>query len=162
MNLQWDVMLTQAIGFLIVMLLLRKFAWGKLMEFIDKRREKIAASFDEIEKEKESVGQLRGKYEQELADIETTRRARIQEAAHEANKLASDIKEDARKEAVALRVKTNQDIALELDKANVTLRDQMVNAVILTSEKIIKERLDSEKHKQLIVDFLETANLKTK
>ena len=70
------------------------------------------------------------KYEKELADIETTARAKIQVAVADANKLAAGIKEDARKETVALRVKTNQDIELELDKANVALRDRMVNAVI--------------------------------
>jgi F0F1-type ATP synthase membrane subunit b/b' len=57
-------------------------------------------------------------------------------------------------------VKTKQDIALELDKANVALRDQIVNSVILAAEKIIKERLDAEKHKQLINEFLDSANLR--
>jgi F-type H+-transporting ATPase subunit b len=160
MNLQWDILLTQAVGFLIVMWLLRKFAWGKLLAFLEKRRETIAAEFDEIEKEKGNVEELREKFEKELADIETTRRIHIQEAAQEANKLAADIKEEARQETVALRVKTKQDIELELDKANVALRDQIVNAVITSSEKIIKERLDSDKHKQLISDFLKNADLR--
>jgi F-type H+-transporting ATPase subunit b len=160
MNLQWDILLTQAVGFLIVMWLLRKYAWGKLMAFIEKRRETIAASFDEIENEKNNVAGLREKLDQELADIESTRRVQIQDAAREANKLAADIKEETRKETVALRVKTKQDIALELDKANVALRDQIVNSVILSTEKIIKERLDTEKHKQLINEFLDSANLR--
>jgi F-type H+-transporting ATPase subunit b len=160
MNLQWDILLTQAVGFLIVMWLLRKYAWGKLLAFIEKRRETIAASFDEIEKEKDNVAELREKLDSELADIESTRRMRIQEAAREANKLAADIKEETRKETVALRVKTKQDIALELDKANVALRDQIVNSVIVSTEKIIKERLDTEKHKQLINEFLDSANLR--
>lgn len=160
MNLQWDILLTQAVGFLIVMWLLRKYAWGKLLAFIEKRRETIAASFDEIEKEKDNVAELRDQLDKELADIETTRRMRIQEAAREANKLAADIKEETRKDTVALRVKTKQDIALELDKANVALRDQIVNSVILSTEKIIKERLDTEKHKQMINEFLDSANLR--
>lgn len=160
MNLQWDILLTQAVGFLIVMWLLRKYAWGKLLAFIEKRRETIAASFDEIEQEKDNVAGLRDQLDKELADIETTRRMRIQEAAREANKLAADIKEETRKETVQLRVKTKQDIALELDKANVALRDQIVNSVILSTEKIIKERLDTEKHKQMINEFLDSANLR--
>ena len=67
MNLQWDILLTQAVGFLIVMWLLRKYAWGKLLAFIEKRRETIAASFDEIEQEKNNVGEIREKLEKCLS-----------------------------------------------------------------------------------------------
>jgi F-type H+-transporting ATPase subunit b len=160
MQLEWNVILTQAIGFIIVVLLLKKYAWGKLIDFIDKRSQKIASSFDEIEQTKAEAERVRGELETEFSHIEATRRSKIQEAAHEANKLASDIKEEARKEAVALRQKTNQDIQLELDKANVALRDRMVNAVVVATEKVIRERLDSDKHKKLIADFLEEVSVK--
>ena len=45
MELQWKALLTQAVGFLIVLWLLRKYAWGKLLAFTEKRREAIAAEF---------------------------------------------------------------------------------------------------------------------
>lgn len=154
MDIQWKLVFTQVVAFLIVLWVLRKYAWGKLLGLIDERREHIASEFDQIEKGKEDVETLKVKYQQELAEIDTTARARIQEAVSEANDLAATIKEEARKEAVALRVKTNQDIEMELDKANVALRDRMVGAVIVATEKLIRERLDSDKHKKLISDFL--------
>lgn len=154
MHLEWSVIITQAVGFIIVVMLLKKFAWGKLMDFIDQRREKIAGEFAEIDRGKEEVEQLKSDYEKELANIEETRRVKIQEAAQEANKLAGDIKDEARQDVLTLRQKAERDIQMELDKANVLLRDQMVNAVIVSTEKLIKERLDSDKHKQLISDFL--------
>jgi F-type H+-transporting ATPase subunit b len=159
MQLEWGVILTQIVGFLIVVWILKKYAWGKLLDFMEKRREHIASEFDEIEKGKADVETLKVKFEKELADIDTTARARIQEAVAEANDLAAGIKEEARKEAVALRVKTNQDIEMELDKANVELRDRMVSAVVTATERLIRERLDSEKHKQLIRDFLEEVDV---
>lgn len=159
MQLEWGVILTQIVGFLIVVWILKKYAWGKLLDFMEQRREHIAAEFDEIEKGKAGVETLKAKYEKELSDIDTTARARIQEAVAEANDLAAGIKEEARKEAVALRVKTNQDIEMDLDKANVALRDRMVAAVVTATERLIRERLDSEKHKQLIRDFLEEVDV---
>jgi len=154
MDIQWKLVFTQLVAFLIVLWVLRKYAWGKLLGLIDERREHIASEFDQIEKGKEDVESLKAKYQKELAEIDTTARARIQEAVSEANDLAASIKEDARKEAVALRVKTNQDIEMELDKANVALRDRMVGAVVVATEKLIRERLDDDKHKKLISDFL--------
>lgn len=161
MDLQIKLIATQIVAFLIVLWILRKYAWGKLLGLIEARRVRIASEFESIEKGKAGVDGLRVQYEKELADIDTTARARIQEAVSEANDLAAGIKEDARKGAVALRVKTNQDIEMELDKANVELRDRMVGAVITVAEKLIKERLDSDKHKQLISDFLEEVDVKT-
>ena len=155
MELQWRALLTQVIGFLIVLWLLRKYAWGKLLAFTEKRREAIAAEFAGIEKSRAGVDELRRKFEEELAGIETTRRARIQEAIHEANQIAGEIRDDARKAAIATRVKATQDINLDMDKANVAFRDQMVNAVVIATEKLIHTRLDDAQHRRLINQFLD-------
>jgi F-type H+-transporting ATPase subunit b len=159
MHLEWSVILTQAVGFIVVLLLLKKFAWGKLLQFIDKRRETIEGEFAEIDRGKVEVEQLKNNYEKELSAIEETRRAAIQEAAQEAGQLANNIKDEARQETLVLRQKAEQDIQREVDKANVQLRDKMVLAVITSTEKLIKERLDDDKHKQLISDFLGDVNL---
>lgn len=155
MELQWGQIVTQIIGFLLALFLLKRYAWGSILGFIEKRRETIASSFDEIGRKMTEADALKSKYDAELEHIEDTRRAKIQEAARDANKLAAEIKEDARKNAVLMREKTQQDIALELDKANAILRDRMVDAVIISAEKVIKERLDQDKHRKLINDFLD-------
>lgn len=160
MQLEWPVILTQAVGFIVVLLLLKKYAWGKLLQFIDKRREMIEGEFAEIDRGKEEVEQLKNNYEKELSNIEETRRAAIQEAGKEAGELANSIKDEARQETVVMRQKAEQDIQLEVNKANVQLRDEMVNAVITTTEKLIKERLDDDKHRRLISDFLGQVNLR--
>lgn len=160
MQLEWPVILTQAVGFIIVLLLLKKYAWGKLLQFIDKRRETIEGEFAEIDRGKEEVEQLKNNYEKELSNIEETRRAAIQKAGKEAGELANNIKDEARQETVVMRQKAEQDIQLEVNKANVQLRDEMVNAVITTTEKLIKERLDDDKHRRLISDFLGQVNLR--
>jgi F-type H+-transporting ATPase subunit b len=155
MELQWKALLTQVVGFLIVLWLLRKYAWGKLLAFTEKRRETIANEFANIEKSKMDADALRRRFEEELAGIETTRRTRIQDAAHEANEIATQIREDARRESVDLRIKANQDIAMEMDKANAAFRDQMVNAVIAATDKLIRLRLDDVQHRRLINEFLD-------
>jgi F-type H+-transporting ATPase subunit b len=155
MELQWRALLTQAVGFLVVLWLLRKYAWQKLLGFIEKRREKIAAEFEGIERAKTDVDALRRRFDEELAGIEATRRARLQEAVNEANNIAGQIREGARREAVEMRTKAGQDIGLEMDKANATFRDSMVNAVITATEKLVRMRLDDAQHRRLINEFLD-------
>jgi len=160
MDLQLKTMLTQVVGFLIVVWLLKKYAWTSLIEFIEKRRETIASEFEKIEATRADADALKQQFEDELAHIETTRRVKIQEAASEASTLAAQIKEDARKEAMDMRHKARSDIDLDLDKANAVLRDRMVDAVITTTEKVIRERLDDAKHKKLILEFLDEVDLR--
>jgi len=155
MELQWRALLTQVVGFLVVLWLLRKYAWGKLLRFTEQRREKIAAEFEGIERAKLDVDALRRKYDEELAGIEATRRARVQEAVHEANNIAGQIRDEARREALGMRAKATQDIGLEMDKANATFRDNMVNAVITATERLVRMRLDDAQHRRLINEFLD-------
>jgi F-type H+-transporting ATPase subunit b len=155
MNLEIKALLTQVVGFLIVLVLLKKYAWGKLLSFTEARRESIASEFASIEKAKAGVDDMRRKYEEELAGIENTRRVRIQEAVTDAHRIAGEIRDEARKEAIALRVKAGEDINLDMHKANVTYRDQMVNSVITATEKLIRTRLDDAQHRKLIDQFLD-------
>jgi F-type H+-transporting ATPase subunit b len=159
LGLEPRLLLTQVVGFLIVLWLLKRFAWNKLLAFVEKRRETIAAEFEEIENTRADAESLRTKLAEELDGIEHTRRVRIQEAVHEANEIAAQIKEEARKETVALRVKANQDVELEMDKANATLRDRMTAAVMTVAEQVIKGELDDARHRQLIEQFLGEVNL---
>ena len=155
MELQWKALLTQVLGFLIVLWLLRKYAWGKLLSFTEQRRAHIANEFANIEKAKSGVDELRRKFEEELAGIEATRRARLQEAVHEANQIAGEVRDQARRDAVAMRNKATEDIGLDMDKANVEFRDGMVNAVVTATEKLIHARLDDAQHRKLINQFLD-------
>lgn len=154
MHIDWGQIVTHAIGFLLAVWLLKRYAWGHLLGFVEKRREMIAASFDEIEKGKATLASRKAELDREFEKIEVTRRAKIQEAAREAETLGAQIKEDARKEAIAARDKAKIDAAIELDKTNELLKDRMIEAILTATGKMIDERLDRTKHNKLIDDFL--------
>ena len=155
MQIDWGQIVTHIVGFLIAVWLVRRYAWDKLMAFIEHRRETIANSFSEIEQGREDVAAQKQHYEQELENIEATRRAKIQEAAREAGAFAGEVREEARQEAVDMRQKAKKDIEVEVDRANVLFKDNMVEAVFYATEKIIKDKLDKDRHTALINDFLD-------
>jgi F-type H+-transporting ATPase subunit b len=160
MNLDWGQIVTQMIGFLIAVWLLKKYAWDKLLGIMEERRHKIASSFQQIEDTRNEVDALKAKYDKELEKIDDLCRANIQEAAKQANEMAAEIREEARRETVIMREKAKVDIAREIDKANAVLRDEIVDTVITATEKVIRERLDPEKHGQLIQAFINEAKVK--
>jgi F-type H+-transporting ATPase subunit b len=147
--------LTHLVSFLIAVWLLKKFAWGPLLNLLDERRNKILGDFEKIEDEKKGVETLTAEYEAKLKEIDNERRAEIVKAVDEGKKIASEIKAQAQQDAHALTEKTKVDLEREVDKAKVTLRDDMVSMTVVATEKIIRERLDDTKHRELIKDFMQ-------
>ena len=98
MNIDLAQIITHAVGFLIAVWLVKKYAWEKLLGFMERRRESIEKSFSDIDRSWREVNAEKKRYEAEIENIESTRRARIQEAAREAEKLSGEIREDARRE----------------------------------------------------------------
>ncbi|MDD5681425.1 MAG: hypothetical protein PHI59_09330, partial [Candidatus Omnitrophica bacterium] len=60
----------QVIGFLILLILLRAFAWKKVLGLLDKRKERIASEFNKIEEAKADIEKIRLDYDAKLASIE--------------------------------------------------------------------------------------------
>jgi F-type H+-transporting ATPase subunit b len=155
MNLEWQQVLTHIIGFLATVWLLKKFAWKPLLGMMDERRQKIVDEFKQIDNEKEAAEKLKGQYEDKLKNIEAERRQKIAEAANEANKLASDIKMHAQAEARGIVNRTTEQLKRDVDSAKAQLKEDMVKITLLAAEKLLHEKLDASKERQLIGKFID-------
>jgi F-type H+-transporting ATPase subunit b len=160
MDLQWQQLLTHLVGFVITVWILKKFAWKPLLNLMEERRNRIAGEFDEIEQEKAKVAELTSEYEGKLRDIDNERRAKLVEAVNEGKKIAEEMKATARDEAKDIVTKAKGELERDVAKARVQLKDDMIAATITAAEKLIGERLDDAKHREMIgryIDDLEKA-----
>ena len=155
MGLEIGQIVTHIIGFLIAVLLLKKFAWKPLLSILEERRSKIKSEFDNIDEEKKKVEDLVSDYQTKLKEIDSLARVKIQEAARDGQKLANEIKENARGESKDILTRAREEIQMDVDKAKVQLRDDLVNMTIRATEKLIREKLDDQKHKKLIAEFID-------
>jgi len=155
MSLEIQQVLTHIIGFLITVWLLKKFAWKPLLGMMDERRQKIVDEFNNIDKEKAATEQLKSEYEDKLKNIEAERRQKIAEAANEANKMASDIKMSAQEEARNIVNRSKEQLERDVASAKVQLKEDMVNITLKAAEKILHEKLDDNKERQLISGFID-------
>lgn len=144
------VIVTNILGFFIVLAILKKYAWGPLLSFLEDRRLRIADEFKAIDRQKSEVEQLRDDFAAKLKEIEGLKREKIQEGAAEGQSLAESLKAVARREAEDHRQRAKADATRELESARAELRDFIVATTLTATEKIIQERLDEQKHRQLI------------
>ncbi len=149
--------LIQIVNFLILLAILRKFVWKKVLALLDERRDRIAAEFKRIDDEKNSIETLRHEYENKLKDIELAAKARMQESIREAQRIADGIKKDAQAEAVRILETEKADIAREFAKAKEELKGQVAELVIAATENIMEEKLSDtteEQDKKMVAKFI--------
>jgi F-type H+-transporting ATPase subunit b len=160
MDISLSQIITHAIGFLITLWILKKFAWKPLLDMMEERRSKIAGEFQKIEDDKADVDRMAADYDGKLKDIDNERRAKLVEAVNEGKKVAEEIKAAAHSEARKIHEKARADLAQDVAKAKVQLKDDMIALTMVAAEKIVVEKLDDAKHRDLIgriIDGVEKA-----
>jgi len=155
MEFVWQQALTHAVGFLITVWILKRFAWGPLLALLEERRNKIADEFKNIDEEKAKTAQLTADYEARLKAIDAERRAKLVEGVNEGKKIAKEIESAAHDEAKEISLKAKADLVREVAKAKVQLKNDMIAMTVTAAEKIINEKLDDAKHRELIGGFID-------
>lgn len=150
----WNQLLAHALSFVVFYFLVRMAFAAIIYPPMKERREKIKAEFERIESEKAAAERLRQEYEGHIKRIEAESRERIQNAVTEGQRVAAEIREIARKEAQDLMKRATDEIARERDKAQVALRDEVVQLAMEIAGKVVREELTPEKHRKLVDGFL--------
>ena len=149
------LVLTQVLGFLILVWILGRFAWGPIVTQLEARRQKIADDFAEAERRQKAADDLKLKYEQDLRGIEAQARVRLQGAVAEGQKVASEMRAQAQLDAQDRLVRAEDEVMREREKAKEMLKEQVVSLSIVTAEKILKAKLDDPAQRKMAAQFID-------
>lgn len=155
MELDWKLIITHMVGFVITVLILKKFAWKPILSILEERREKIKSEFNQIESEKDEIAKTKADYEAKLKDIDNLARQKLTEAVNEGQKVAAEIKEQGRDEAKEIITKAKAELDREVEKARAALKEDMVQMTISAAGKLISKRLDDNENRRLISGFID-------
>ena len=150
--LQLDVqqIISQALSFLLLLWVLKRFAWRPLLAVLDERRARIERDLRDAALQKEEMSRLQEEYRKRLAVIEDEAREKIQQAVLEGKRVGLEIQDQARTQARAIIAKAQETVELELAKAKVTLRDQVAEMAVGAVERILREKLDAQADRRLV------------
>jgi F-type H+-transporting ATPase subunit b len=154
LELDLGLIVTQIIGFLLALWILKAFAWKPLLKMLDDRKRKIAGDIGDAEKIKSDAAKLLDDYHARLREIDNEARARIQEAVADGARIGAEIKDQAREESRNILARSREELARDVAKARVELRDDVIGMAIRAAEKIITVRLDEAEQRRLLDEFL--------
>jgi F-type H+-transporting ATPase subunit b len=160
MSIEINQVIIQIIAFLIMLWVLKKFGWKPLLDMLQERQKKIQSEFDGIQLQKDEIKKLSDEYQDKLKSIESEARRKIQEAIQEGRLIALEIQEEAQGNARELLSKARSEVSNEVAKAKNQLKNELVNMSFSIAEKLIQEKLNDSKHKQLVTELIDEAGLK--
>ncbi|MDV8345722.1 F0F1 ATP synthase subunit B [Streptococcus pneumoniae] len=142
-------------SFILLLVLIKKFAWSNITGIFEERAEKIASDIDRAEEARQKAEVLAQKREDELAGSRKEAKTIIENAKETAEQSKANILADAKLEAGHLKEKANQEIAQNKVKALQSVKGEVADLTISLAGKIISQNLDSHAHKALIDQYID-------
>ena len=138
--------------FLVLLYLLKRFAWGPLLAALDERQAGIRKSLDDADRAKKELEQVQQESEAILGRARSQADAIVSEARSDAAKLREDLRRQAQQEAQSIVGNAERQIQQERDRALVQIRGEAVDVSLLIASKLIRRNLTKEDNAALIDD----------
>ncbi|HHY22137.1 MAG TPA: F0F1 ATP synthase subunit B [Bacilli bacterium] len=153
-NIEWGTVLYTLLTFVILLILLKKWAWGPIMNMMKQREEFVANEIETAERNRKEAEQY---LEEQRAEIQKARQESqtiIENAKKISEKQGQDIVANAKAEAERVKESALVEIQRERDLAVATLREQVASLSVLIATKVIEKELDEKEQEKLIQDYL--------
>lgn len=147
-------MLVQLSFFIVLLALLKKFAWGPLMNKMQEREEYVAGEIEAAEKSRLEAEKASNDAAAQLNQVREEAQKLIEDAKAAGAKQEQDIVESARKEADRLIQAAQADIQNEKEKALQALQDKVASLSVLIASKVIEKEISAQDQEQLINDYI--------
>jgi F-type H+-transporting ATPase subunit b len=143
-----------AVVFLLLMLLLWKFAWGPMTSALSEREQTIAASIRRAEAALAEARQLQADNEKARREAEAEAQRILREAREAADAARNASLDKERQQIEHLRAQFQEEMVREKEQIKGELRSEVADLAIQAAEKILRENLDANSQRRLVVDFI--------
>ncbi len=146
------------IGFLLLLYLLRRYAFGPIGEFMQQRADGIAADLREAEQERTAAAAERQNLQQQLDAMRETFRADIARASREAKQAIADLHAEARTQRQQMVAQGAEELRRAREAMLAELKQQVAAMAIEVASKVVRDALDEERHRAVIDAFIADVN----
>lgn len=146
---QWETILWTWVIFVLLFLILRKFAWKPLLAAVEAREKRISDSLAKAEEVQRAAAAIAQKQEAALAEAHAKSKAVLDEARVQAEDFRKREMGKARQEAEGFLDRAKKEIALEENRARDALRREVVDLIMEASSRVLGRAVTGEDEKRL-------------
>lgn len=144
-------------AFILLMALLKKFAFGPLMNVMKEREDHIANEIDTAENNRKEAEKLLAEQREEFKNARGEAQKLIENAKELSKQQEKQIIEAARVEANRLKESALKEIEQEKEQAVAALRDQVASLSVQIATKVIEKELNEQDQAKLINEYINKA-----
>ncbi|WP_456273059.1 F0F1 ATP synthase subunit B [Bacillus sp. AK031] len=149
--------LFQLAMFIILLALLKKFAWGPLMGIMKEREDHIASEINAAESSRTEANNLLEEQRQLLKEARQEAQNMIENSKKQGDQQREEIIATARAEGERMKEAAKREIETQKEQAVTALREQVSSLSVLIASKVIEKELSVEDQQKLINDYIQEA-----
>jgi F-type H+-transporting ATPase subunit b len=149
------LMIWTLLAFGISYYILRKYAFPRIQEALDKRRLAIDESITAAERTRQEADELLEEYRARLREAREQAEDIVARARKASESLQEESKVAAKQQREELLEATRRDIGAETRRALDEIRKEVASLTIVATEKVTRKSLDDDDHRRLIEEALE-------
>jgi F-type H+-transporting ATPase subunit b len=145
---------SQLVSFLILVLVLQRWAFPVLMRTLDKRTLTIQEGVDNAERARRELSEAQQRIEGLMEQARQEAQETLAQAIKAGEHLRTEIEQDAQSRARQILDQAQDRIRQEVAQARIELRQQVADLAILAAERVIGSSLDTATNRRLVDEFV--------
>ncbi|WP_066871799.1 F0F1 ATP synthase subunit B [Clostridium mediterraneense] len=159
MEIKWQSILAAIINLVILVFILRHFFWDRIKKAIEERQNAINEKLLSADRAREEASKLKAENERILREAQEEGKKIIEARKKSAEEIYNKIVADAHAEAENLKIKANEQVKIDIEKAQANLKEQVIDLAIVLSKKAVEGSIDEAKHSAIIDEYIEKVGM---
>ena len=155
-EINWSIIMIW-ITVIVLFLVLKKFFFEKVKNFMETRSNSIQDAFDSAEAVNRRADEKMQNYTKRIANVEAEGREIIRDAKIKADAQAREIIEDANKQATEIMNKAEKNIEREKQKAMEEMRKEVAALAMLVAERIVEREIQNIGQDEIVDEVINKA-----
>ncbi len=148
--------IVEVVAFLIILGILAKYVLPPIDKAVKKRQDEIRIGLEEAEEGRRQLARAKEERAKSIEEARREARSIIEKATEQAETERAEIVKRGQEEYDRRLSRAQAELELSVKRATEELRQQVVDLVIKTSERVIRSQLDTEGHRDLIEQAIES------
>jgi F-type H+-transporting ATPase subunit b len=154
LGVDFKMVFIQVVGFLLLLVLMKKFLFGKIKDLLKARADEIKDTYKKSEDDRADAARLKEEYQQQAVKADEAAEAKIQAAVDKAKDVSNEMLKEANQAVSDEKAKAKLNIEMERKKALAEVRGQVVDLTILSTSRLIKQTTKRETAEKLVDDVI--------
>ncbi|MEW6228984.1 MAG: F0F1 ATP synthase subunit B [Bacillota bacterium] len=139
----------QILNFVILFLLLRRYLFGPVKAYLDRREQHIRTLIASAEEDRKAASKLKDDLEREISRARDEARDIVARSRRDADAFRAEARELAAKDASLILARAREELAREKEKAIRDIRKEAVDLSLIAASRVLRESIDGETSRRI-------------